>query len=85
MVPSGPYPVHSNSAGIARRFLDKRLLLGCWQAFLRLSKAQKDSLAAIYSAHLVNVDALRSECLGVASKLQVCASFFAASQLLSLT
>ncbi len=42
------------------------------QTFLRLSKAQRDALAAAYSAHLLQVAALRNECYSIANKLQVC-------------
>ncbi|KAK9918141.1 hypothetical protein WJX75_001608 [Coccomyxa subellipsoidea] len=38
--------------------------------FLRLSKPQKDKLAAIYGAHVQQLSELRSECISVASKLQ---------------
>lgn len=41
------------------------------QTFLRLSKPQKDKLAAIYGAHVQQLSELRSECISVVSKLQV--------------
>lgn len=44
---------------------------GCVQACLRLTKAQKDDIAALYKEHLQEAAATHQICLSIASKVQV--------------
>ena len=47
------------------------MVFGCMQAFLRLSKAQRDRIAALYEEYLQEVAAGRQICISIASKVQV--------------
>jgi len=58
-------------------------VLRCSQAFLRLSRTQKDSLAALYGAYLQQEEALRRECLATSFRLEVASKLFPATTLIT--